>query len=111
MAFGSISGIVKSVLDFLLSGSSMVRLVSTNSRFFFIVLGMSILYYAGFNQQRELAIRDRPEETVAVNTPHGKAATVEVELLAMPGAGHGFKGADAEIAEKALIGYFQKHLK
>jgi len=89
----------------------MVRLVSTNSRFFFIVLGMSILYYAGFNQQRELAIRDRPEETVAVNTPHGKAATVEVELLAMPGAGHGFKGADAEIAEKALIGYFQKHLK
>jgi len=40
-----------------------------------------------------------------------KAATVEAELLTLPGAGHGFKGADAEMAEKALIGYFQKHLK
>ena len=39
------------------------------------------------------------------------AASVEAELLTMPGAGHGFKGADAEKAEMALIGYFQKHLK
>jgi len=40
-----------------------------------------------------------------------KAAVVEAELLTMPGAGHGFKDADAEMAERALIGYFQKNLK
>ena len=39
-----------------------------------------------------------------------KAATVEAELLTLPGAGHGFKGADAERAEAALFAYFEKHL-
>jgi len=72
MAFGSISGLVESVLDSLLRGSSMVQLLSCHSRFFFMVLGTSILSYAGCNQQRESAIPDRPtrpEETVAVITP------------------------------------------
>ena len=36
---------------------------------------------------------------------------VEVELLTMNGAGHGFKGADAEKAEAALIAYFSARLK
>ncbi|WP_254508956.1 alpha/beta hydrolase [Anatilimnocola floriformis] len=40
-----------------------------------------------------------------------KAATVEAELLTLPGAGHGFKGADAEKAEAALLEFFAKHLK
>ena len=40
-----------------------------------------------------------------------KAATVEAELLTLEGAGHGFKGADAEKAEQALFAYFEKHLK
>jgi acetyl esterase/lipase len=40
-----------------------------------------------------------------------KAATVEVELLTLEGAGHGFKGADAERAEHALIDFFDRHLK
>ena len=40
-----------------------------------------------------------------------KAATVEAELLTLEGAGHGFKGADAAKAEKALIEFFDKHLK
>lgn len=40
-----------------------------------------------------------------------KAATVEAELLTLPGAGHGFKGADAEKANEALFAYFDKHLK
>src|SRR4030095_9652554 len=40
-----------------------------------------------------------------------KAATVEAELLTLPGAGHGFKGADAEKAEAALLAFFDKHLK
>lgn len=40
-----------------------------------------------------------------------KAATVEAELLTLEGAGHGFKGADAEKSEAALFAYFDKHLK
>ncbi len=40
-----------------------------------------------------------------------KASTVEAELLTLEGAGHGFKGADSEKAEKALFEYFDKKLK
>ena len=40
-----------------------------------------------------------------------KAAAVEAELLTLDGAGHGFKGADAEKAEQALFEYFDKRLK
>ncbi|MEK6262567.1 MAG: prolyl oligopeptidase family serine peptidase, partial [Planctomycetota bacterium] len=40
-----------------------------------------------------------------------KAATVEAELLTLEGAGHGFKGADAEKAEQTLFDYFDKRLK
>ncbi len=40
-----------------------------------------------------------------------KAAQVEVELLTLPGAGHGFKGPDAEKAEVAMIEFFDRHLK
>ena len=36
---------------------------------------------------------------------------VEVELLTLDGAGHGFKGEDATKARNALIAYFEKHLK
>jgi acetyl esterase/lipase len=40
-----------------------------------------------------------------------KATGIEVELLKLEGAGHGFKGKDAETAEKAMIAFFDKHLK
>lgn len=40
-----------------------------------------------------------------------QAATVEVELLTLDKAGHGFKGEDAERAEKAMLAFFDKHLK
>ena len=40
-----------------------------------------------------------------------KASAVEAELLTLEGAGHGFKGADLEKAEKALLAFFDKHLK
>ncbi len=40
-----------------------------------------------------------------------KAAGVETEFIRLEGAGHGFKGADAEKAEAALFAYFDKHLK
>ena len=40
-----------------------------------------------------------------------KASGVAAELLTLEGAGHGFKGADAEKAEKATIAWFDKYLK
>ncbi len=40
-----------------------------------------------------------------------KAAGVEAELLTLDKAGHGFQGKDAETAEKAMIAFFDKHLK
>src|SRR5258706_4940994 len=39
------------------------------------------------------------------------AAGVEVELLTLQGAGHGFKGEDAERAEKASFAFLEKDLK
>jgi acetyl esterase/lipase len=39
-----------------------------------------------------------------------KAAGVEAELLTLEGAGHGFKGKDAETAEHAMFAFFDKHL-
>jgi acetyl esterase/lipase len=40
-----------------------------------------------------------------------KAAGVEAELLTLQGAGHGFKGHDAQTAERALFDFFDKKLK
>ncbi len=40
-----------------------------------------------------------------------KASAVEAELLTLEGAGHGFKGADAEKADKVMFEFFDKHLK
>src|SRR4051794_5857538 len=40
-----------------------------------------------------------------------KSSGVEAELLLLEGAGHGFKGADAERADKAMLEFFAKHLK
>ena len=39
-----------------------------------------------------------------------KACGVEAELLTIAGAGHGFKGADAQTAQQALIAFFDQHL-
>lgn len=40
-----------------------------------------------------------------------KASQVEVELLTLEGAGHGFSGKDAERANTAMFAFFDKHLK
>ncbi len=40
-----------------------------------------------------------------------KSAGVEADLLSLEGAGHGFSGADADKAEKAMIAFFAKHLR
>ena len=39
------------------------------------------------------------------------ACGAEAELLTLEGAGHGFKGADAEKADKALFTFFEIHLR
>lgn len=39
-----------------------------------------------------------------------KASGAQAELLTLQGAGHGFKGKDAETAEAALKAFFDKHL-
>jgi dipeptidyl aminopeptidase/acylaminoacyl peptidase len=40
-----------------------------------------------------------------------KACGVEVDFLPIEGAGHGFKGADNDKAQQALLDFFAKHLK
>ncbi len=35
---------------------------------------------------------------------------VEAELLTLEGAGHGFKGKDADKAEQAMLAFFAKRL-
>jgi dipeptidyl aminopeptidase/acylaminoacyl peptidase len=40
-----------------------------------------------------------------------KAADVEVDLLTLQGAGHGFKGEDLKRANSAAIEFLEKHLK
>ena len=40
-----------------------------------------------------------------------KAAEVDATLITFDGAGHGFKGADKENAEKAALDFFDRHLK
>jgi acetyl esterase/lipase len=40
-----------------------------------------------------------------------KAADVEVEVLALEGAGHGFQGADAQKSDAAMYAWLEAHLK
>jgi len=40
-----------------------------------------------------------------------KASGVEAELLTLEGAGHGFRGADAEKADAAMFAFFDRHLR
>lgn len=39
-----------------------------------------------------------------------KSCGVEADLLTIPGAGHGFKGPDAEKADQALVSFFKRKL-
>jgi dipeptidyl aminopeptidase/acylaminoacyl peptidase len=40
-----------------------------------------------------------------------KAAGVEADLLTLEGAGHGFRGNDAEKSDAAMLAFFAKHLR
>lgn len=75
----------------------------------------SPLYWVTPNAAPTLFIHGTEDKYVHVEQAewiHDKlrAASVETELLKLEGAGHGFKGKDAETAEKAMFAYFDKHL-
>jgi acetyl esterase/lipase len=79
-------------------------------------LWASPLYWVTPNAAPTLCIHGTDDKYVAHEqsvwlTDRLKAAGVEAELLTLKGAGHGFKGADAEAAEKAMIAFFDGHLK
>ena len=79
-------------------------------------LRASPLYWVTPNASPTLCIHGTDDKYVAHEqsvwlTDRLKAAGVDAELLTLKGAGHGFKAADAEIAEKAMIAFFDKHLK
>ena len=76
----------------------------------------SPLYWVTPNAAPTLCIHGTKDDHVAYEqagwiVDRLKASAVEAELLTLQGAGHGFKGADAEKAEKALLAFFDKHLK
>jgi len=76
----------------------------------------SPLYWVTPNAAPTLCVHGTEDKYVAFEQAEWlvdklKAATVEAELLKMTGAGHGFKGRDAETAEKAMVAFFDKHLK
>ena len=52
-----------------------------------------------------------PYEQATVMHERLKATGVEVELLTLEGAGHGFGGADAQKADAAMYAWLDKHLK
>ncbi len=76
----------------------------------------SPLYWVTPNSAPTLCIHGTEDKYVAHEQAEWlvtrlKAANVEAELLTLPGAGHGFKGPDAEKAEAAMLAFFDKHLK
>lgn len=76
----------------------------------------SPLYWVNPNAAPTLCIHGTEDKFVAFEQAQWlvdrlKASAVEAELLRMEGAGHGFKGADAEKAQAAMIEFFDKHLQ
>ena len=79
-------------------------------------LKASPLYYVTPMSSPILAVHGDKDAYVAVEqsiwlTDKLRAAGVAAELEIIPGAGHGFKGADLEKAEVRLMAYFDKQLK
>jgi len=79
-------------------------------------LRASPLYWVTPNAAPTLCVHGTDDKYVAHEqavwlTDKLKAAGVEADLLTLDGAGHGFKGKDAETAEAALVAFFDKHLK
>jgi acetyl esterase/lipase len=76
----------------------------------------SPLYYVTPQASPILSIHGTKDRYVAYEqsvwlTEKLKAAGVETELVTIKDSDHGFKGADAEYAERRLFEFFDKHLK
>ncbi len=76
----------------------------------------SPLYWANPNAAPTLVVQGTLDDHVAYEqgvwmVDRLKACAVEAELLTMEGAGHGFKGADLEKAESALLAFFGQRLR
>lgn len=76
----------------------------------------SPLYWVTPQSAPTLCIHGTKDEYVAYEQAEWlierlKAADVEAELLTLPDAGHGFKGEDAKAADRALLAFFDRHLK
>ena len=76
----------------------------------------SPLYYVTPQAAPILSIHGTKDTYVAYEqsiwlTERLKAAGVETELVTINDAGHGFKGADADYAEKRMFEFFEKQLK
>jgi acetyl esterase/lipase len=79
-------------------------------------LQSSPLYWVTPDAAPTLCIHGTEDKYVAHEQPVWlvdklKAATAEAHLLTLPGAGHGFKGHDAEVADKAMFEFFDTKLK
>ncbi len=79
-------------------------------------LRSSPLYWVTPNAAPTLCIHGTEDKYVAHDqavwiVDKMKAAGVEAELLTLEGAGHGFKGKDAERADAAMVEFFDRHLK
>jgi acetyl esterase/lipase len=79
-------------------------------------LAASPLYYVNPLAAPTLTIHGTQDNYVAYEqgvwiTDRLVSAGVEAELETIAGAGHGFKGPDAERAESRLIGFFERHLR
>lgn len=79
-------------------------------------IAASPLYWVTPNAAPTLLIHGTEDKYVAFEQAEWihdrlKAAEVEVELLKLEGAGHGFKGSDAEKADAAMLAFFKKHLQ
>jgi dienelactone hydrolase len=78
-------------------------------------LKASPLYWVNPNAAPVLTIHGTEDKYVAYEqavwlTERLRAAGVQAELETLEGAGHGFKGKDAERAERRMLEFFDKHL-
>ncbi len=79
-------------------------------------LRSSPLYWVTPNAAPTLCIHGTEDKYVAHEqavwiVDRMKAAGVNADLLTLEGAGHGFKGENAQKADKALLDFFRKHLQ
>ena len=76
---------------------------------------MSPIVHVSGDDPPTLLIHGDADGLVPVSNSHDMHAAlqehgVESKAIIIPGAGHGFRGADAELAMTALVDWFVQHL-